>query len=191
MRASNPACVHRMVKKETNYVTFRTLGMLIAGIGVGMVVVLSAACSSQEADESTPVSSVPATELPAPTASPDPTASPESAPTPAPTATPLDASVEESLKDPWGDDLDTFAVTSFTDNGRKYEIMKILPKDAIRAIFDPNFLSAEEADNQYRETDLVIGVSINGEHRAYNVAYLSGHEIVNDVVGGEPIAVTW
>lgn len=191
MRASNPACVHRMIKKETNYVTFRTLRMLIAGIGVGMVVVLSAACSSQEADEPAPDSRVPATELPAPTARPDPTASPESAPTPAQTATPLDESVEESSRDPWGDDLDTFAVTSFTDNGRKYEIMKILPKDAIRAIFDPNFLTHDEAESQYRDTDLVIGVSINGEHRAYNVAYLSGHEIVNDVVGGKPIAVTW
>ena len=171
--------------------TFRTLRILIAGIGVGMVVLLSAACSTQESDESTPTSGVPATELPAPTARPDPTATPEPEPTPVPTATPLDASVEESLKDPWGDDLDTFSVTSFTENGRRYEIMKILPKDAIRAVFDPNFLTHDEAESQYRDTDLVIGVSINGEHRAYNVAYLSGHEIVNDVVGGKPIAVTW
>ena len=169
----------------------RTLRTLFVAIGAGTLFTFALACGPQESDEPTPAGSVPATELPAPTARPDPTASPEPAPTPAPTATPLDASVEESLKDPWGDDLDTFAVTSFTDNGRKYEIMKILPKDAIRAVFDPNFLTQDEADSQYRDTDLVIGVSINGEHRAYNVAYLSGHEIVNDVVGGRPIAVTW
>ena len=59
------------------------------------------------------------------------------------------------------------------------------------AIFSPNFYTPKEAEHQYRETDLVIGVSIGDEHRAYHVAYLSAHEIVNDVVGGRPIAVTW
>ncbi len=169
----------------------RTLRILYAALGAGTLIALTLACGTQESDESTPVSGVPATELPAPTARPDPTASPEPAPTPAPTATSVASTDEESSRDPWGNDLDTFAVTSFTENGRKYEIMKILPKDAIRAIFDPNFLTHDEAESQYRDTDLVIGVSINGEHRAYNVAYLSGHEIVNDVVGGKPIAVTW
>ena len=169
----------------------RTLRVLFAAIGAGTLIGFTVACGTQESDESTPDSSVPATELPAPTARPYPTASPEPAPTSAPTATSLDSSVEESRRDPWGDDLDTFAVTSFTENGRRYEIMNILPKDAIRAIFDPIFLTHDEAESQYRDTDLVIGVSINGEHRAYNVAYLSGHEIVNDVVGGKAIAVTW
>jgi len=37
----------------------------------------------------------------------------------------------------------------------------------------------------------VIGVEIGGEARAYGTAFLSGHEVVNDVVGGRPIAVTW
>jgi hypothetical protein len=37
----------------------------------------------------------------------------------------------------------------------------------------------------------VLGVSINGESRAYSIPFLSGREVVNDVVGGVPIAVTW
>ena len=41
------------------------------------------------------------------------------------------------------------------------------------------------------DEDLVIGVSIEGEHKAYSTAFLSSHEIVNDVVGGTPVAVTW
>ena len=41
------------------------------------------------------------------------------------------------------------------------------------------------------DDELVIGVSIDGDHRAYSVPHLSRHEIVNDVVGGRPIAVTW
>ena len=66
-----------------------------------------------------------------------------------------------------------------------------MPFDAIPAILDPNFVTFEDARKQYAERELVLGVSINGDHRAYSVPYLSSREIVNDVVGGVPIAVTW
>ena len=71
------------------------------------------------------------------------------------------------------------------------QIVTLLPPDAIPAIDNPRFISAEEADEQLRPVDLVIGVSIDGEHRAYGAAFLSGHEIVNDMLGGRAIAVTW
>ena len=48
-----------------------------------------------------------------------------------------------------------------------------------------------EASTQIGQQDLVIGVSLNGEHKAYSTAFLSSHEIVNDTVGGVPVAVTW
>ena len=70
-------------------------------------------------------------------------------------------------------------------------IVSLLPKDAIPAILDPRFISAEAAESQMRDGDLVIGVSINGDARAYPMKMLSEHEIVNDVVGEKPIAVTW
>ena len=41
-----------------------------------------------------------------------------------------------------------------------------------------------------RDSELVIGVSVGGEHRAYSVPYLCRREIVNDVIGGKPVAVT-
>ena len=78
-----------------------------------------------------------------------------------------------------------------TAQERELKIITLLPKDAIPAIFDPEFIDAAAADGQLDPRDLVIGVSINGEHHAYGVAYLSGREVVNDVVGGRPIAVTW
>ena len=143
----------------------RTPKMLIAGLAVGMLAVVAVACGSMETDE--PASPAEPTEKPA--------ASSES----------------QGQGDPWDEDQDPFEVTSIVENGRRYEIKTVLSKDAIPAIFSPNFFTPEEAVNQYRDTDPVIGVSIGGEHRAYNVAYLSGHEIVNDVVGGKPIAVTW
>ncbi len=74
---------------------------------------------------------------------------------------------------------------------RDLPIVTILPKDAIPAIFEPEFLPATDGGAQLHDDDLVLGVSINGDARAYGVAYLSGHEIVNDTVGGRPIAVTW
>lgn len=41
-------------------------------------------------------------------------------------------------------------------------------------------------------TELILGVEIEGDARAYSVPLLSRQEIVNDVVGvGKPIAVTW
>lgn len=39
--------------------------------------------------------------------------------------------------------------------------------------------------------DAVIGVSINGDARAYPIRYLNWHEIINDTVGGVPVAVTF
>ena len=38
---------------------------------------------------------------------------------------------------------------------------------------------------------VVIGLEIQSEAKAYPINVLSRHEIVNDVVGGKPVAVTW
>ena len=70
-------------------------------------------------------------------------------------------------------------------------IITVLGKDAIPAILDPQFISAAEAVSQMKPSERVIGVSINGEHRAYPLNLLGRHEIVNDTVGGKPVAVTW
>ena len=74
---------------------------------------------------------------------------------------------------------------------RDLRIITLLPKDGIPAIFNPSFVTAEEADAWLNPLDQVIGVSVNGEHRAYGTAFLSNREIVNDTVGGRPIMVTW
>ncbi|MCP5095013.1 MAG: DUF3179 domain-containing protein [Chloroflexi bacterium] len=73
----------------------------------------------------------------------------------------------------------------------EYELITLLPPDAIPAIDNPSFLNATEADTFYDPTELIIGVVFNGEARAYSVPLLSNHEIVNDNVGGVKIAVTW
>ncbi len=71
------------------------------------------------------------------------------------------------------------------------DIITILGKDGIPAILDPQFVSGAEAAEQMLDSERVLGVSINGDHRAYPLNQLSRHEIVNDEVGGVPVAVTW
>jgi len=71
------------------------------------------------------------------------------------------------------------------------EIITLLPPDAIPAIDDPKFLSANEADEEYAPEELILGVEYNGDARAYSISHLSRHEIVNDTVGGVKISVTW
>jgi hypothetical protein len=84
------------------------------------------------------------------------------------------------------------AATGGAPEARDLRMVTLLPKDGIPAIFDPDFVTALEADERFFEPgDLVIGVEINGDARAYGIAHLSRHEIVNDTVGGVPIAVTW
>lgn len=75
--------------------------------------------------------------------------------------------------------------------GEALELVTLLPKDGIPSIDNPQFYGVEEADGEYLPDELVLGVSLNGDHRAYSTSLLNSHEIVNDTVGGEPIAVTW
>ena len=64
------------------------------------------------------------------------------------------------------------------------------PKDGIPSIDDPVF--AKVQDSQFMsDSDTVIGLYINGEARAYPLFILVWHEIVNDTVGGVPVAVTY
>ena len=67
--------------------------------------------------------------------------------------------------------------------------LQLLRRDAIKPIYEPLFVSAEEANLPPEE--LVMGVSIDGDARAYPVGTLRIREIVNDVVGGVPVIVTW
>ncbi|MBI2222254.1 MAG: DUF3179 domain-containing protein [Acidobacteria bacterium] len=65
----------------------------------------------------------------------------------------------------------------------------ILPRDAIPAIFNPEFEPASKAP--LRDNELVLGVVGEREQRAYSTWLLDRHEIVNDVFEGRPIAATW
>ncbi len=67
----------------------------------------------------------------------------------------------------------------------------VLPPGAIPAIIKPEFLTGKKAFAQMYPNEPVIGVLLGGEVKAYSMWQLDAHEIVNDILFGKAIAVTW
>ena len=73
------------------------------------------------------------------------------------------------------------------------------PRDFMRSIDGPTILEGSEiAPKNEAErmkyavsSDRVIGVTVNGQSRAYPLQLMNVHEIANDTLGGVPIAVTY
>ena len=65
-----------------------------------------------------------------------------------------------------------------------------VPKDGIPDLINPPAVTPQDAWYM-NPTDRVFGISINGEHRAYPLRILNPHEMANDVLGGEPIALAY
>ena len=65
------------------------------------------------------------------------------------------------------------------------------PRDGIPPIDSPVFFIADDAPDYMRAQEPVIALEIGGEAKAYPLAMLIRHEIVNDVLGGIPVAVTY
>ena len=154
----------------------------ISAIAAALLLLLAVACSSEDAAEPAPTEP-PQTASAQPTTAPSPTSAPSVSI--APTSPPVTAEPPPPT-----------AATAATDE-QDLKIVTLLPFDAIPAVLDPQFISAEEAEaklaNHTDDPDdaLVLGLSINGDSRAYYVPSLSAVEIVNDTVGGQPLAVTW
>lgn len=64
------------------------------------------------------------------------------------------------------------------------------PRDGIPSIDEPNFVQARRA-TLLSPASRVLGVSRNGVAKAYPIAILNWHEVVNDTFGHEAIAVTF
>ena len=64
-------------------------------------------------------------------------------------------------------------------------------RDGVQPIDDPDFVLVSEAPDYMRDDEAVISLDLNGDARAYPLAILISHEIVNDRVGGVSVAVTY
>lgn len=74
---------------------------------------------------------------------------------------------------------------------RKAKLSGGPPKDGIPAIDEPQFWSAEEAEGYLKEGDMVVGLIEGDRARAYPQRILVWHEIVNDIPGQIPLAITY
>ena len=119
-------------------------------------------------------------QVPTATAAPSPTSTLTAAPAPTDTARPAASATAtpepEPVEEDWSSSL---------------KVITVLPFDAIPAILDPSFVTGDDAREQYSSDEMVLGLSIGDDSRAYSIPYLSSREIVNDVVGGAPVAITW
>jgi hypothetical protein len=78
-------------------------------------------------------------------------------------------------------------------------VVRAMAKDGVRVLLEPPTMTPAEIDRWNEEErgkllvpdDRVIGIVFGGEARAYPLRLMRWHEVVNDVVGGEPIAVTY
>ena len=105
--------------------------------------------------------------------------------------------VHEYAPDGWAPQ--TAAAANFVepqeDDGAEERSFK--PQTVINRHFKPIVeaptVPAEKAGEIVRDHELVLGVEVNGEARAYPINLLCGptREIINDVLGGEAIAATW
>ncbi len=62
-------------------------------------------------------------------------------------------------------------------------------RDGIPALDHPSFLSGSQRDQQIRPDDRVIGVSYNGIAKAYPIAIMDYHVVVNDSFGDTAMTV--
>ena len=63
-------------------------------------------------------------------------------------------------------------------------------KDGIPALTNPKLITANEAD-YITDKELVFGISINGDTRAYPYRFMDWHEMLNDTIGGVPVSLAY
>ena len=64
------------------------------------------------------------------------------------------------------------------------------PRDGIPALYEPEFVPTKEATFLHGSMRMIVAEA-KGELRAYAIPLLDRHELVNDVIQGVPILVSW
>ena len=65
------------------------------------------------------------------------------------------------------------------------------PKDGIPSIDNPKFVTLDEADQWIEDNELVLGITYKGIKRVYPLQIMVWHEIVNDIIVGDPLLITY
>ena len=65
------------------------------------------------------------------------------------------------------------------------------PKDGIPSIDNPKFVTLSEADQWIEDNELILGITYKGVKRVYPLQIMVWHEIVNDIIAGDPLLITY
>ena len=65
------------------------------------------------------------------------------------------------------------------------------PRDAFRVIERPEYLSVEQAADSMSDEEVVLGLELAGDCRAYPINYINDHEMVREQIGESPLLITW
>lgn len=158
-----------MKNQYTGLILFTVLALLLA------------ACASG-------AKSLPAAETPLDQSAQEPTAA----------ADPVTPTQEETVcEDPFGSTTPAFPTegweTNFCEHSVPYD--EIFsggpPRDGIPPLDNPRFESVSSADEWIEDLEPVILLEHQGEARAYPLQIMTWHEIVNDEINGDPVAVTF
>lgn len=101
---------------------------------------------------------------------------------------PQETATSQDLASP-GSNLQPAPTNVRIEDDKEYVVPRMLPFDAINPVYDPVFVAASEAP--LKDDELVMGVAIDGQAKAYPVTVLQFREMVDDELAGWPILVTW
>jgi hypothetical protein len=98
-------------------------------------------------------------------------------------------SEEEESASASGQPASPVQINKRIDDPNDYSFPQLIPFDGIRPVYDPQFVSAQDAP--LLDDELVIGIALEGEAKAYPITVLRHREMVNDELAGIPTLVTW
>ena len=170
------------------------------GLMAGLVLSACGTSTSAEtpiaatADSPTPLVAVAATDASPPTKTPTTKPVPASTDTPTPTSdVQLAANGKPLLDDDPIRPFEDYWSTDFSLHTVNYgEIFSGgVPRDGIPPIDNPQFISIAEASVWLENQEPIFVLSYGGETKGYPLQIMTWHEVANDEIAGEPVAVTF
>jgi len=165
------------------------------------ILVVLVACSTSSPALPTPTPQDDSSSGPTQTTRPEPSTTPgldqddEEEPVPAPTNTPPPS---EDIDQVEGQPVQEAATSAPTPTLEPDKPQQVFLPDKVSAVdettnfpslTDPEFITADQAS--LSADDLVLGLSMGGESKAYPLRQMWFHHIANDIIGGQPVAVTY
>lgn len=70
-------------------------------------------------------------------------------------------------------------------------IVRGRPRDFFPVLNMPKHVAADQTAESMADQELILGINLAGEPRAYPINFLEYHDMLMDKVAGTPILVTW